>query len=366
MKYIEYFRDSELVWGLAEGISRVARSIQRKVTLMEICGTHTHAIARWGLRRLLPENVRLISGPGCPVCVTSSADVDRTLYLASREKVIFTTFGDMLRVPGGDGRSLQALRAEGADIRVVVSPMDALRVALENRDREVIFLGIGFETTAPAVASTVMKAREVGIKNFSVFSVHKTIPMVIKALIDDPSLSIDGFLCPGHVSVITGVEAYASIPQAKRAAVIAGFEPVDIIEGILMLLKQISLERFEVAIQYDRAVKKNGNPKARKIMNEVFISGDAQWRGLGTIEGSGLFLRSRYVYFDVRERFELPQIEIQERSGCLCGGVLKGQVTPDKCPFFGVTCTPRLPVGPCMVSSEGTCAAYYKYERVSE
>ncbi|HOL60007.1 MAG TPA: hydrogenase formation protein HypD [Syntrophales bacterium] len=364
MKYIEYYRDPELIKGLVQSISHLAKDIAKNVTVMEICGTHTHAIGRWGLRRLLPENVRLISGPGCPVCVTSTADVDRTLYLAGLKEVIFATFGDMLRVPGSAGQCLQDLRAEGAEVRVVTSPLDALQIARENPKREVVFLGIGFETTAPAVASTIIKAKKEGTRNFSVFSLHKTIPNVIQALIDDPALSLDGFLCPGHVSVITGIKAYDAIPLAKRAAVITGFEPSDILEGILMNLQQIRSGRFEIAIQYERAVKKTGNLKARELMNEVFASGDAEWRGLGTIPESGLYLKGSYLDFDAGQRFSIPEMSAVEPRGCLCGEVLKGIVTPNQCPLFAGACHPLHPVGPCMVSSEGTCAAYYKYERI--
>ncbi|MCX7983067.1 MAG: hydrogenase formation protein HypD [Syntrophales bacterium] len=363
MKCIDQYRNPDLIVGLKEGIAHLAEKMARKITIMEICGTHTQAIGRWGLRRLLPENVQLVSGPGCPVCVTSSADVDRALYLASLDRVIFTTFGDMLRVPGSEGRSLQVLRAEGADIRVVFSPVDALRIALDNPKREVIFLGIGFETTAPVVASTVIKAKEKEIKNFSVFSVHKTIPKAIEALLDDTALSIDGFICPGHVSVITGVMAYEAIPKAKRAAVITGFEPLDILEGIWMILKQISSARFEVAVQYERAVRKTGNPKARRLMEEVFAPGHAEWRGLGVIEGSGLYLNDLYMEFDAMKRFSMPLVEAVDPPGCLCGEVLKGKVTPHQCPLFAEICQPQHPVGPCMVSGEGTCAAYFKYER---
>lgn len=362
MKYIENYRDPELVRGLLKGVYRLAERLDRKVTIMEVCGTHTHAIGRWGLRRLMPENVRLISGPGCPVCVTSTADLDKTLYLAGLPGVIFTTFGDMLRVPGTGGRCLQDLRAEGVDVRVVISPLDAVRIAQEHPDREVIFLGIGFETTAPAVAASLIAAREKGLKNFSVFSLHKTIPQVIQALIDDPALSIDGFLCPGHVSVITGVEAYKVIPSAERAAVITGFEPVDIVEGILMILKQVLSGQFEVAIQYDRTVKRDGNFRARLLMNEVFVPCDAEWRGLGVIEGSGLRIKSAYRDLDALQRFSIPSLETVEPCGCSCGDVLKGVVTPEECPLFAVYCTPVNPVGPCMVSGEGTCAAFYRYE----
>ncbi|MCX7817026.1 MAG: hydrogenase formation protein HypD [Syntrophales bacterium] len=361
MKYIECYRDPELVHGLLKSVSFLAERLAGNVTIMEICGTHTHAMGRWGLRRLVPRNVRLISGPGCPVCVTSAADLDTALYLAGLPGVIFTTFGDMLRVPGTGGRCLQDLRAEGADVRVVASPLDAVQIARDNPGREVIFLGIGFETTAPAVAAAIITAKKKDVRNLSVFSIHKTIPQAIKALLDDPSLSIDGFLCPGHVSVITGVAAYDVIPQVRRAAVITGFEPVDIVEGILMLLKQILSGRFEVAVQYERTVKREGNLKARMLMNEVFVPCDAEWRGLGMIGGSGLRIKDVYRDYDALERFSVPPLESVEPPGCSCGEVLKGIVTPKECKLFGKFCTPANPVGPCMVSSEGTCAAFYRY-----
>ena len=307
MKYIDEYRDPGLVRGLLDAVAIVAAGIDRPVTLMEICGTHTHTIGRYGIRRLLPKNLRLISGPGCPVCVTSIADVDRALYLAGLPDVIFATFGDMLRVPGTDGESLQRLRAMGADVRVISSAADAVRFAAENPGRQVILMGIGFETTTPTVAAAIMSARRRGIENFTVFSVHKTVPQAIGALIDDPEMKIDGFICPGHVSIITGVEAYQMIPQAGRAAVITGFEPADVAEGILMLLRQIMERRFEVAIQYVRGPKAEGNPKAREVMAEVFEPGDAEWRGLGVIPGSGLHIRRDYEGFDTLKRFTLPR-----------------------------------------------------------
>jgi hydrogenase expression/formation protein HypD len=333
------------------------------MALMEICGTHTHAIGRHGFRRLLPKNIRLISGPGCPVCVTSIADVDRALSLAGIPGVIFATFGDMLRVPGTGGESLQRLRAAGADVRVISSAVDAVRFCQENPAREVVLMGIGFETTTPTVAAAVLSAKRKGVQNLSVFSVHKTVPQAICALIEDRSLNIDGFLCPGHVSVVTGVEAYRMIPQAGRAAVITGFEPADVAEGILMILRQIMAGRFEVAIQYARGVKEAGNPRAREVMAEVFEPCDADWRGLGVIPGSGLRLRREYEGVDALRRFTLPEIRSAEFGGCRCGEILRGVMAPAECPLFMNVCTPANPVGPCMVSSEGTCAAYYKYER---
>jgi hydrogenase expression/formation protein HypD len=298
--------------------------------------------------------------------VTSIGDVDRALHLAGLPGVIFATFGDMLRVPGTGGESLTRLRASGADIRVISSAADAVRFAVENPARQVVLMGIGFETTAPTVAAALMSARRKGVNNFSVFSVHKTVPQVIRALIGDRSLNIDGFICPGHVSVITGVEAYRMIPQAGRAAVITGFEPADIAEGILMLLRQIADGQFEVAIQYARGVKEQGNARAREVMAEVFEPGDADWRGIGVIPGSGLRIRSKFEGLDALRRFPLPEIRSVEFKGCRCGEVLRGVISPAECGLFAKACTPASPVGPCMVSGEGTCAAYYKYERTSD
>ena len=363
MKYIDEYRNPDLVRSLLDAVSSLAAGIGREVSLMEICGTHTHAIGRYGIRRLLPKNLRLISGPGCPVCVTSVADVDRALYLTGLPDVMFATFGDMLRVPGTGGESLQRLRASGADVRIISSAADAVRFAVENPVRQVVLMGIGFETTAPTVAAAVLSARRRGVGNFSVFSVHKTVPQAIRALIEDRLLKIDGFICPGHVSIITGVEAYRMIPQAGRAAVITGFEPADIAEGILMILRQVAEGRFEVDIQYARGVKEQGNPRARDVMAEVFEPSDADWRGLGVIPGSGLRIRREYEGFDALRRFALPEIRSVEFKGCRCGEILRGVMSPDECNLFMKTCTPANPAGPCMVSGEGTCAAYYKYEK---
>lgn len=366
MKYIDEYRNPELVRGLLDAVAILAAGIGRDVSIMEICGTHTHAIGRYGIRRLLPKNLRLISGPGCPVCVTSIGDVDRALHLTGLPNVIFATFGDMLRVPGTGGESLQRLRASGADIRIISSAADAVRFATENSGRQVILMGIGFETTAPTVAATIASAKRRGVGNLSVFSVHKTVPQAIRALIEDPELKIDGFLCPGHVSIVTGVEAYEMIPKAGRAAVITGFEPADVMEGILMILRQIMEGRFEVAIQYVRGPKAQGNLKAREVMAEVFEPADAEWRGLGVIPASGLRIRREFEGFDALKRFALPEIRSVEFRGCRCGEILRGVISPAECGLFTKACTPANPVGPCMVSGEGTCAAYYKYERISD
>jgi len=362
MRFIDEYRNPELVHKLLDAVAVLAARIDHPVTLMEICGTHTHAIGRFGIRRLLPGNIRLISGPGCPVCVTSISDVDRALFLADQPNVIFATFGDMLRVPGTGGRSLQQLRARGADVRVLSSALGGLHLAEENPTREVVLLGIGFETTAPTVASTIRSARRKGLQNFSVFSVHKTVRPAIHALLDDPELNLDGFLCPGHVCVITGSEAYRLIPEAGLAAVITGFEPVDIIEGILRALQQIAGRHYGVAIQYARGVNQDGNRPAREMMAEVFEPDNADWRGLGIIPGSGLAIRKGYESFNALSRFTLPEIHSADFAGCRCGDILRGVISPPECRLFRKICTPTSPVGPCMVSGEGTCAAYIKYE----
>jgi hydrogenase expression/formation protein HypD len=362
MKHIDEYRDRELFEGLLAGVGKRAGSVGKAVTIMEVCGSHTNAIGRFGIRKVLPENVRLISGPGCPVCVTSIKDVDTALFLAGIPGVIFATFGDMLRVPGTGRRSLEKQRAAGADIRVVDSSAECLALASENPGREVIFMGIGFETTSPAAASVVKTARKQGLENFSILSVHKVIPPALEALIADPNLSVDGFMLPGHVSTILGSAAYALIPTHGRAGVITGFEAVDILEGIFMILGQIIDGSKRVEIQYSRGVKEEGNATARAILAEVFECADSPWRGLGVIADSGLVFRQGYREFDALARFEVPPIDSHEIAGCRCGDVLKGILAPPECPHFRKGCSPRNPLGPCMVSTEGTCAAYYKYQ----
>jgi len=361
MKFIDEYRDPQLAQGLLARIRATAERIAGTVTLMEICGSHTYAVGRFGIRKILPENIRLISGPGCPVCVTSAADVDRALWLASRRDVIFATFGDMLRVPGSGGESLQKKRAAGADIRVITSAAECIGMAAANTDREIVLMGIGFETTAPTVAAAVESCRKKSLHNLSVFSVHKTVPQVLRALIADPALRIDGFICPGHVSTIIGSEAYQIIPGSGKAAAIMGFEPVDILHGLWMILEQIAEGRKEVAIQYRRGVSPKGNPKAKEVLETVFRPADAEWRGMGIIPGSGLALRDDRDRFDAAKKYDIPAFCSEDPPGCGCGNVLRGIRTPHDCPLFRKYCTPANPVGPCMVSSEGTCAAYYKF-----
>jgi hydrogenase expression/formation protein HypD len=360
MKYIDEFRDKDIVKKLVREIKGYGVS---KVNLMEVCGTHTMAIFRSGIKQLLPENINLISGPGCPVCVTSQSDIDMMLELSKVKNVIVTTFGDMLKVPGTES-SLEKERANGADIRIVYSPMDCLEIAEKNRAREIVFLAVGFETTSPAVASIVSDAKEKNIKNFSIYCCHKLIPPAMEALLAKKEIRIDGFICPGHVSAITGTKAYESLSRDfKIPCVISGFEPADILETVLMLLKQIEEKRSQVEIQYSRAVRPEGNSLAQKMLNSVFSESDAQWRGLGTIRKSGLRLNDLYSAMEAKKRFSLKNIPSREPKNCLCAEVLRGVKKPSDCRLFSKVCTPENPFGPCMVSSEGTCAAWYKYNR---
>jgi len=321
------------------------------------------AIFRSGIKQLLPKNINLISGPGCPVCVTSQADIDRMLALARIKNVIITTFGDMLKVPGTKS-SLEKERANGCDIRNVYSPADALEIARQNKNREVVFLAVGFETTSPAVASVVSDAKVKKNKNFSIYSSHKIIPPAMQALLQAQEIKLDGFICPGHVSTIIGSSSYEFICRDyKIPCCISGFEPADILETVLMLLKQIQQKKAFVEIQYKRAVKPQGNILAQKILQQVFTESDAQWRGLGTIPKSGYKLNHDYQDFDAEKKFNLKVIVSQEHKNCLCGEVLRGVRTPSQCKLFAKVCNPENPYGPCMVSSEGTCSAWYKYNR---
>jgi hydrogenase expression/formation protein HypD len=358
MKYMDEYRDG----AVAKALSQKIRDISKKrIRLMEICGTHTMAIFRHGIRSLLPETIELVSGPGCPVCVTAMEEIDRAVKLARTKGVIVTTFGDMIRVPGSTS-SLQMTQAEGAVVKMVYSTFDALKIASENRDSEVVFLGIGFETTAPTVAAAIQTAHGRGDTNFSVLSAHKLLPPAMDALLSGGSSIVDGFICPGHVTTIIGTSSYEHVvEQYHKPCVVIGFEPVDILQGILMLVEQIESDRAEVEIQYARAVSPEGNPGALAIMEKVFEPCDAPWRGLGHIPGSGLAIRNYFADFDAKNRFDLEVPAAKEPPGCLCAEVLQGAATPPECKFFRNACTPRTPIGPCMVSSEGTCAAYFKY-----
>ena len=345
---------------LLENIAALADSPMR---LMEVCGTHTVAIFRSGIRSMLPPGVELISGPGCPVCVTPAGEIDRAIALARREGMILATFGDLMRVPGSSS-SLQEERAKGNAIRVILSPLDAVKIAEDNPDKTVCFFGVGFETTSPAIAAAVMEAQRKGCSNFYLLSSQRLIPPAMRALLSAGKVNIDGFILPGHVSVVIGKAPYCFLAEEfGLPGVITGFEPLDILEGIYLLLRQRKEGRTEIEIQYSRVVQEEGNPRARGIMEEVFAPVDARWRGLGTIPQSGLALRDGFSQMDAAQAFDLPLQDIAEPPGCLCGEVLQGLIRPPECSLFGTRCTPEAPVGPCMVSTEGSCAAFYKYGR---
>ncbi len=332
---------------------------------MEVCGTHTMAIHNAGLPGLLPPGLKLISGPGCPVCVTPSSYLDTAIALSREHSVVLATFGDMMRVPGTSG-TLTDLRNEGYAVEVVYSSLGAAELALRQPEKEIVFLAVGFETTAPTIAATVKCAREKKVTNFSILAAQKLLIPALKALIDDPELRIDGFILPGHVSVVLGSEPYRFIAEEHhRACVITGFESADIMQGILMLVEQIEKRDHRVEIQYDRAVQPNGNPKARAYIDEVFAPEDTVWRGFGIIPQSGLVLRDEFAVFDALRRFPVTIQESPEPEGCRCGEVLRGLVEPSECSLFGSECVPESPVGPCMVSTEGSCAAFYKSSRKS-
>lgn len=354
------FASSTLALQLAEHIKTLSRPDQ-PVRLMEFCGSHTAAILRYGIRQLLPPDIELLSGPGCPVCVTDQGDIDRALYLARLPDVIMTTFGDMLKVPGSRG-SLAEARAEGADVRVVYSTMDALQLARENPSRRVIFLGVGFETTAPTIAASIAQACEQGLDNYATLSLAKVCPPVIKALLDGGEIRLHGLICPGHVSAIIGTAPYEFIARDYAVAcVIAGFEPVDILQAVAMLLSQFRQSHPGVEVAYTRGVAPAGNPQAISLINQIFEPATVSWRGMGEVPGSGLKLRAAYAAHDAEKLYRIPPIPRYEASGCICGEILRGVKTPADCALFSRACTPERPIGPCMVSGEGACGAYYNY-----
>lgn len=358
MKFVDEFRDPQLAKSL---VVRLRETVNRPVKVMEICGTHTMAIFRYGIRGLLPEGFSLVSGPGCPVCVTPQGYIDEAIALTRRRNVMLATFGDMLRVPGTEGSLLQQ-KSSGSDIRVVYSPLDAVQLAAENPEKEVVFLGIGFETTAPVVGLTILEAAGRKLTNYSVFSAHKVVPPVMEALVADAELALQGFLCPGHVSAVIGSEPYEFLADMHGIpAVVAGFEPIDVLQGLLHVADMIAKKQAKVVNDYSRVVKPAGNAHAMAVINTVFTRETSMWRGLGLIEGSGLAIRTEYGQFDARRRFDLPMIDKEIPTGCSCGDILKGKKTPLDCRLFRTVCTPEDPVGSCMVSTEGTCAAYYKY-----
>lgn len=358
MLNMEFFKDPEIAGRLSE---QIRRSVSSPLRLMEVCGTHTVAIFRSGIRSLLPKEITLLSGPGCPVCVTAIEDIDRAVALVNLPDVVLATFGDMMRVPGSKS-SLNEEKAKGRDIRIVYSPMDSLKIAKENPEKKIIFFATGFETTSPSIAATVIEAKLSGLKNFFAFSVHKLVPPALSALLSAPEVKIDGLILPGHVSAIIGLEPYRFIAsQYNMPSVIAGFEPVDILQAIYMLSLQLRNKKPQVEIQYGRMVYPKGNPKAVELINQVFGPADANWRGIGVIPQSGLKLKNEFSQFDAEKVFEISISPAKETGGCSCGEVLRGIKIPTDCKLFGKVCTPEHPIGACMVSTEGSCAAYYKY-----
>jgi hydrogenase expression/formation protein HypD len=361
MRFVDEFRDPELAEVLGREITALCEP-GRHYKVMEVCGGHTHTIYRYGVQDHLPESIELVHGPGCPVCVIPMGRVDDGIAIAEKDGVILTCFGDMMRVPGGNGSFLDA-NARGADIRMVYSPLDALRIARQNPDRQVVFYAIGFETTAPSTALTVLRAAKEGIENFSVFCNHVTIIPAIKAILDSPDLRLDAFIGPGHVSTVIGCRPYEWIPRDfGMPLVCAGFEPLDLLQSVHMVMKQFSEGRAEVENQYGRVVRYEGNPVALKVLADVFaLRPFFEWRGLGSIAHSALQLAPAYAHFDAEQRYELPGVRVADPKACQCGEVLKGVLKPWECKVFGTACTPETPIGTCMVSSEGACAAYYNY-----
>jgi hydrogenase expression/formation protein HypD len=358
VRFIQEYRDGELVRRIAEKTNELLERLGREVKIMEVCGTHTMAIARHGLKNLFRKNLNLISGPGCPVCVTPNSGFAMVFQAAEAGKTV-ATFGDMMKVPL-NGRSLLTLRSEGLDIRVVYSPYDALRMAEEEPGREFVMAGIGFETTSPLFASIILRCREKGIRNLSLVSLFKLMPPALNALLEAEDLKIDGLILPGHVSTIIGIKPYVELVEKHNVpAVVSGFEPVDIVESIRMILKQLVENRSMVENEYARTVRYEGNVKAVRLMQDVFKPVDAEWRGLGVIAGSGLTLKEEFKFFDAVNKYGLKPVEVTSHPGCLCGEVVRGSRKPVECRLYRKVCRPDNPIGPCMVSSEGTCAAYY-------
>ncbi len=358
IKHAEEYRDPEIA---KELIRRIKNTSKKPIRLMEVCGTHTMSIFKSGIRQVIPSHIALLSGPGCPVCVTAQWEIDAFVALSRQENVLVATFGDLVRVPGAKS-SLQRERASGKDVRMVYSTFDALDLARKNPDKKVVFLGVGFETTAPTVAASIFAARREGLENYFAYCAHKLVPPALAALLESGEVNIDGFILPGHVSVIIGVKAYRPVfEKYKIPSVVAGFEPVDILRSIEALVRQIESEKPALENAYPRAVTDDGNKKAMDLMNLVFETTDADWRGIGTIKDSGLRIRDEFSRFDAAKAFPLDAEKSQEPKGCACGDVLKGVLAPPECALYKKACSPASPVGPCMVSSEGTCAAYYRY-----
>ncbi len=365
MKFVDEFRDGAIGARLASEIRAIVEP-GRHYKIMEVCGGHTHTIYRYGIDDLLPANVELVHGPGCPVCVIPMGRVDDGIAIAREEGVILTCFGDMMRVPGGNGSFIDA-KAKGADIRMVYSPLDALRIARENPHRQVVFFAIGFETTAPSTALTILRASAEGIRNFTVMCNHVTIVPPLRALLDSPDLRLDGFIGPGHVCTVVGAKPFEFIPaHYGRPVAVGGFEPLDFLQAVYMVLRQLAEGRCEVENQYTRVVPYDGNPQALKVLSQVFeLRSHFEWRGLGFISQSALQLAPAFRDFDAEVRFAVPGVRVADPKACQCGEVLKGVIKPWECKVFGTACTPEHPIGTCMVSSEGACAAYYNFGRVA-
>jgi hydrogenase expression/formation protein HypD len=363
MRFVDEFRDADKARALAAQIVGLCEP-GRHYKFMEVCGGHTHTIYKHGIEDYLPETIQLVHGPGCPVCVMPMGRVDDAIHIASQPDVVMTSFGDMMRVPGGNGSFFDA-KAAGADVRMVYSPLDALKLALKLPDKRVVFMAIGFETTAPSTAMTLLRARDLGVENFAVFCNHVTIIPAIKAILDSPDLRLDGFLGPGHVSTVIGCRPYEFIARDHaKPLVCAGFEPLDVLQSVYMLMRQLAEGRAEVENQYARVVPWDGNPRALQVMAETMqLRPFFEWRGLGFISHSALRLRPEFAAFDAERIFSLPGLRVADPKACQCGEVLKGVIRPWECKVFGTACTPETPIGTCMVSSEGACAAYYNYGR---
>ena len=370
MKYVDEFRDpaagKKLVGRIEQLLEQTGRTAADPIKIMEVCGGHTHSIFKFGLEEMLPDSIELVHGPGCPVCVLPVGRVDDAISLAEEPGAVFCTFGDAMRVPGSKKSLLQA-KAEGADIRTVYSPVDALAIARQTPDRPVIFFGLGFETTVPSTALTVLEAERDGIENFFVFSNHITIVPTIKAILDSPDLRLDGFIGPGHVTMVIGLEPYRFVCESYRKPfVVSGFEPLDVLQSVVMLLEQMVAGEAKVENQYRRLVPDQGNQAALSAITQVFeLRSFFEWRGLGSIDHSGLQLTEAYRRFDAERRFQTPALSVADPKACQCGEVLKGAIKPWQCKVFGTSCTPETPIGSCMVSSEGACAAYYNYGRIN-
>jgi hydrogenase expression/formation protein HypD len=364
MKFIDEYRQHDLAATLAE---KIAQLTDRPLKIMEVCGGHTHTIFKYGIEDLLPPNIQMIHGPGCPVCVIPTGRIDDAIALAKQPSVIFTTYGDAMRVPGSKTSLLNA-KADGADVRMVYSPLDALKIAKQNPERHVIFFALGFETTSPSTALTILQAAKDGVENFSAFCNHIMIVPALKAMLDSPDLQLNGFLGPGHVSTVIGTRCYDFVPlEYGLPIVVSGFEPLDVLQSVYMVVKQIVEGRAEVENQYGRVVERNGNQRALQALSEVFEPREYfEWRGLGSIAHSGMKLRRKYAAFDAELKFSVPGLRIADPKSCQCGEILKGVKRPWECKVFGTACTPETPIGSCMVSSEGACAAYYNFGRLSK